>query len=141
MPRVKQARPRRLRKTTRPARLVMGRRVGAFGRYKPRKPASVEYASCKCSLETQVQAGIMNYFWDFQLSDLALVRAQQIAKNYQFYKITKIELVVQSQYDSYIPANPQTMPQIFWMIDKGRNMPLGLSFQDIQELGGCPTRS
>lgn len=104
-------------------------------RYGIGRAPSTEYASCKDSFTTTVQAGVMNYFRDFQLSDLALTRAQAIAKEYQFFKITKIEMVVQTQYDSYIPSSPQIMPQIYWMIDKGRNLPAGLSFPDLQQLG------
>lgn len=139
MPRVKQSNPRRRRYTTRPVRQVaIYRKPAGVRRYMRRPAASIEFASCKCSFNTTVQAGLMNYYRDFELSDLALPRAHAIAKEYQFYKITKIEMVVQTNYDTYPPTAPQVMPQIFWMIDKGRNLPAGLSFGQIQQLGAKP---
>lgn len=144
MPRVKNI-PRRARR----ARSVVGRRVPFLGGRVPlrlstrrygigRRMPSHEYASCKCSFNATVQAGIMNYYRNFELSDLALPRAQAIAKEYQFFRMTKIEMIVQTNYDTYPPTAPQTMPQIFWMIDKGRNLPAGLSFGQLQQLGAKP---
>lgn len=119
--------------------MVMGRRLGYLGRYK-RRVASTEYASCKDSFNTTVVAGNINYFRDFQLSDLLLTRAQAVAKEYQYFKITKIEMVVQTIYDTYAPsfAGAAQMPQIFWMIDKGKTLPAGLDFAALQALGAKP---
>lgn len=134
MARIK-ARPRRLR--NKPKRTVMGRRVGMFGRYK-RKVPSTEYASCKESFNTNIVAGNINYYNAITLSDAALQRAPAIAKNYQFYKITKVEMRVIPKFDTFTAGGQVVKPYIFWMIDKGNVIPAGQTFATIQNLGCKP---
>lgn len=135
MPRTK-GRPRRLR--NKPKRTVVGRRVGMFGRYKRRPARAVEYASCKESFNTNIVAGVLNYYNAITLSDAALIRAPAIAKNYQFYKITKVEMRVIPKFDTFTAGGQVVKPYIFWMIDKGNVIPAGQTFATIQNLGCKP---
>lgn len=140
MPRVKQTRPRRARMTTRPVRSVMGRKVryGKYGLLKYRKPASIEFASLKETVSTAIVAGNVYDFSAFALADVALERAPSVAKNYQYFRITKIEARLLVNGDTTQVGGAASMAQCYWMINKGQSIPANITFDEFLDLGCRP---
>lgn len=138
MPRVK-SQPRKLKKGRRPARMVMGRRVGPMGRYLRRSPRNaIEHASLKEVVQTSIVAGTVNYLDAFSLADLALERAPAVAKNYQYFRITKIEVKLLDAFDTYAFGAGAILPQVYWMINKGQSLPVGYTFDELLDIGCKP---
>lgn len=127
------------RRSTRPRRRVPRRyrRAKLVRRRIPRAP-STEYASLKETVTTAVTANTINYFNGFGLGDLALIRAPRVAANYQYFKITMIELKILTAFDTYPGGGAVRMPQVYWMINKGNSIPGGLGFNQLLQLGAKP---
>lgn len=141
MPRTKRA-PRKLGKGRRPARLVMGRRVGYMGRYLRRAKnwhQGKNYASIKEAYTFPIVAGNMNYFQD-ALADLNFDRAQAVAVAYQQYRIKYIKLTFKPNNDTYPTGAGSVIPNLYFMIDKTRTIPPGASFDTLKSLGCKPVR-
>lgn len=110
-----------------------------FARRLPlRRAPSTEYASLKETVTATVVANSVNYFNGFGLADLALTRAPRVAANYQYFKITMIEMKILTAFDTYPGGGAVRMPQVYWMINKGASIPGGLGFGQLLELGAKP---
>lgn len=142
MPRIK-AKPRKLNRKTRPVRLVMGGkkraglnlRRGKLGWHR----GEVNYASVKESYNYFVTAGNMNYFQD-ALVDLNFDRAQAVAQAYQQYRIKYFKLYIKPNNDTYPSGGGAVVPNMYYMIDKSRAIPLNATFNTLMDLGAKPRR-
>lgn len=110
--------------------------------YKPRvRNYAVEAASLKETVEVTFNNNVMNYYDAWSLGDLALERAPAVAKNYQYYKISKIEVKLLTTFDTFVAggaAGTGIMPQCYWMINKGQSVPTGLGVDELLDMGCKP---
>lgn len=118
-------------------RRVARRRVARRRLISKRKP-STEYASLKETITDTVTANTINYYNGFALGDAALVRAPRVAANYQYFKLTMIEMKILTAFDTYPGGGAVRMPQVYWMINKGESIPGGLGFNQLLQLGAKP---
>lgn len=81
----------------------------------PNRPTG-NYGSAVETFSLAVTAGI-SYNFSTALTDL--VRAQVIAREYQHYRITGVELRYKPMFDTF-PVNgaPFTVPSLYWVLDK-----------------------
>lgn len=124
-------------RSRRPRRGLRRRRVARRRLVTKRKP-STEYASLKETITDTVTANTINYYNGFALGDLALRRAPRVAANYQYFKITMIEMKILTAFDTYPGGGAVRMPQVYWMINKGDSIPAGLGFNQLLQLGAKP---
>lgn len=73
------------------------------------------YGSATEQFSLAVTAGIS---YNFSTSLLDLVRAQAIAKEYQHYRITGVEMRFKPQYDTFQAQLANTIPSLYWCLDK-----------------------
>lgn len=141
MPRVKRA-PRKYNPRRGVRRSAYGRRVGFGGRYIRRAPRyATEVAELKEVIDVRFNNNVMTYYDAWSISDLALRRAPAVAQNYQYYKISKIEVKLLTAADTFIAggaAGTGIMPQVYYMINKGQSIPTGLGVGDLLDMGCQP---
>lgn len=114
------------------------RKIRRSGLIIPRALPSREIASLKETISFNVAANTINYFNAFTLADLALVRAPRVAANYQYFKLTMVEMKILTAFDTYPGGGAVRMPQVYWMINKGESIPAGLGFDQLLQLGAKP---
>lgn len=73
------------------------------------------YGSATEQFSISAQAGVS---YNFATSLADLVRAQVIAKEYQHYRITGVEMRIKPWFDTYAPGQPNQMPYLYWVLDK-----------------------
>ena len=145
MPRVKRAPRKYNARRGAPRSSAYGRRVAFLGgrrmyKSRPRRYA-VEAASLKETVEVTFNNNVMNYYDAWSLGDLALERAPAVAKNYQYYKISKLEVKLLTTFDTFVAggaAGTGIMPQCYWMINKGQSVPTGLGVDELLDMGCKP---
>lgn len=138
--------PRRAKKTTKKSYPRRKRSTIA-------RPLSVKqnYASCVETLAFEdIVPNTMNHF-NISLGDFS--RAPEIASNYQFYRLAKLEWKYESLYNVYggttqvvdastggaitsVPAD--TLPQFYYMMNRTGNL-LPKTLPMLQEMGAKPT--
>lgn len=123
------------RKSGKPRRRMGARRPA----YRRRRQTSVEFASAKQTLQLpDDKSGTVYRFDNIALS--AFDRMSQIAKAYQYYRITKVEVKFKPFADTYAPNNGvSSVPYLYWLIDKGVNLQLN-SFNALRDAGARPIR-
>lgn len=120
----------------------MGRRM-----YKSRVKRTGEFASASQTIRTSDDP--MNTI--FRLDDIKLSqfdRLKSIARSYQYYRITGVELTFMPYADTYqtsllnTAGNNQvtsSIPYMYWLINKGDNVQLN-SFDAMRDAGAKPIR-
>jgi len=103
-----------------------------------RRVKSMEFASLKEIVSTNVVAGGLYDFSAFALSDVALERAPMVAKAYQYFKITKIGFRLIANTDTYPVNGGFAVPQVYWMINKGQSIPAGITADELLDMGCRP---
>lgn len=73
------------------------------------------YGSAVETFSLSVTAGV-SYNFSTALTDL--VRAQVIAREYQHYRITGVEMRFKPQYDTFQAQLANTIPSLYWCLDK-----------------------
>lgn len=73
------------------------------------------FGSATETFSLAVQAGV-SYNFTTSLSDLT--RAAVIAKEYQHYRITGVELRYKPQFDTFPALGAATLPSMYWVLDK-----------------------
>lgn len=74
------------------------------------------YGSATEQFSITATAGV-SYNFATSLADLS--RAQVIAKEYQHYRITGVEMRIKPWYDTYPAAATNQLPYLYWVLDKG----------------------
>lgn len=70
---------------------------------------------------------------DFGLNDL--FRSVAIASQYQFFKIAYLELSILPDADTFAPGGPSGKPYLYYMIDKGNNINVGATNEQLKDMG------
>lgn len=118
--------------TKRPAR-KMGRRG-------MKRLANSEYASAKETVKLpDDDMGTLYALYNTRLADYDRLAA--IAKGYQFYRITKIEMKFIPHSDTFTYGSGTTVPTLYWLIDRNENILFSSNgFDQIREAGAKPIR-
>lgn len=116
------------------------RKKRAPGR-KLRRAMNSEIASLKQSISfsrNQLQANTIYGLYNWSLTSCD--RAVQVAKAYQFYRITKIEVIVKPNIDTFTQSGGQSVPYLYYMVDKGGNfVNANVNFNSLRD-AGCKAR-
>lgn len=147
MPGRKQYRGRKQRKG--------GKRYGKRRYMKKTKGSSVrEWASCVQEREfttmpnisgsgpAQVPLTTGQILGVYNISLSSNDRAVQIARAYQYYRITKVEVIVKPQHDTFAAAiGTATIPYFYYLVDKGQSVLSSLTtFNSLRDAGAKPIR-
>nr|ALE29662.1 coat protein [Lake Sarah-associated circular virus-20] len=113
------------------------RRVPRAPRLRRARP-TVEFASAKQTIALAQDA--MNQV--FRLDNIALAqfdRMVNIAKCYQYFRMTKVELKFTPQMDTFTDSNVQSIPYLYYLITKGDNLDAG-TFNKLRDAGAKAIR-
>lgn len=103
-----------------------------------RRLATPEWASAKQTLSLPQDA--MNIVYRMDNTTLASFdRLSNIAKNYQYYRITKIDIMFQPLMDTYTDSNVQSVPYLHKLLMKGDALDAG-TFNKLRDAGAKPIR-
>jgi len=106
-----------------------------------------EFASLSESRTLAPDAGgnfLTNQMYDMRETSLnTFVRASNVAKAYQHYRIKKITLTLKPTYDTY-QINPgvasSSRPNLYFMIDKSGSIPVNPTLEQLKRMGAKPHR-
>jgi len=100
-----------------------------------------EYATCR-ELYTIKGMTSNNPYSDVEQNLLDYERAENIAKNYQFFRIKYIKYTFLARYNVFAGQTNEAiafpMPQLYFMIDKSGSLPTNTSIQQLKEMGAKP---
>lgn len=96
-------------------------------------------ASILETFTTSVDDGTLN-FLQHQLADLMYDRAQAVAQAFQEYRIKYIKYKFQPSADTFTPAAGNTIPQLYFMLDKANAIPTNATIGTLQDMGCSPIR-
>lgn len=129
----------KVQRAKRSKRLGRGMRRRGRVQYKG-KLANSEFASAKQTLQlNNDNVNVLYTLYDMQLNQFD--RLKQIARAYQYYRITKIELKLKPFADTFTNAGGNSVPYLFWLIDRNESFNFsGSAFQDLRDSGAKPIR-
>lgn len=103
-----------------------------------RNLAKSEFASMKQTISlVNDQMNVVYRLDNITLSDFD--RAVQVARAYQYYKISKVELLFKPFADTFTNSTSQSVPYLHYLIIKGDNMDAG-TFNQLRDAGAKPIR-
>lgn len=99
-----------------------------------------DIASCSVKRTIVPDAGgnfLTNVMYNMRDTVLATyLRAVQVSRAYQHYRIKKIALTLKPTYDTYqIGAGNPSRPQIYYIIDKSGSIPAGINLEALKQMG------
>lgn len=134
-------------------RKVAGKRVGAVRRRRVFRPSRgvPEWASCTESASlaniTGVPAYTMNQIYAFNTCNLSqfINRALPISKNYQHYRIKRIQLEFKPQMDTFqntagVAGTGLLVPNFFYLLNKSNSLPANMTPDNMRSMGAKPIR-
>lgn len=141
--------PRRQRKGRKPVRRAPARRMPRVRstalmtglRKKNSNIATVTETLDRLSFGAQDTANVIYGIYSVSLA--AFKRASQVAANYQFYRIAKIEMKFRPYKDTFVSGSgvAGSLPYLYYIIDKNESVPLNnLDFDQLREMGAKAVR-
>jgi len=124
----------RRRRALRPRRKIQRKRVTK------RSTPSVNTASVRECYTTSLTDGAVNFFRNVELADASYDRSQSVARAFQEFKIRYIKLTFKPSADTFAPAAGNTIPQLYFQIDKSNAVPTSASLQTLLDMGCRPMR-
>lgn len=121
-------------------RAKRAKRAGRGLRRGGNRLASSEFASAKETLKMENDnMGELYALYNTKLSDFD--RLASIAKGYQFYRITKIEVKFIPHADTFTQGAGTSVPTLYSMIDRNENVLFSATgFDQLREMGVKPIR-
>lgn len=112
-----------------------GRRRGARGGYGQRRAGSTDFASCVDTLGViDVSANTPYALQNIALTNSA--RAKTIAQGFQFYRISKVEVIWKPVVDTF--SGTMSVPTLYYMVDKSNTFPSNTDLASIKQAGAKP---
>lgn len=111
-------------------------------RRRARRAATSEYASCK-EIHAFASLGVFNAYTDYQASLARCVRATNIARGYQQYRITKVEYIFKPLLDTFSSDNAGVgagVPYLYAVVDKTAEFSAFTTADQLREAGAKPRR-
>lgn len=109
-----------------------------FARKRVMKAGVPERASCTEILPALTASSNQNYS-SYNISLASCVRARDIAKGYQFYRIKRVTYVIKPELDTFISGGP-TLPYLYYMIDRTKQFVNGFTLEQLLSMGAKPRR-
>jgi len=127
--------PRRkyARKARKPRRKVMRRKIA-------RGLAPVNTACIRENSQLSQDDGSVVLYRSLALDDATYDRAQATAKAFQEFRIKSVKLTFQPFADTFTPAAGNTIPQLYFQLDRGAAMDTSAQFQTFLDMGVKPIR-
>lgn len=133
-------------RTTKKYRSKPRRRVYRKKRvYKPRrmmakKLPTVNTASIRENYTLDTTVGTMNIFNSVELADITYNRAQAVAQAYQQFRIRYVKLTFRPSADTFTPLVGNTIPQLYFQMDKSNAFESDVNLQTLLDVGTRPIR-
>jgi len=87
---------------------------------------------------TLLVANTVYNFRNFTLDQFAA--AVQIARAYQFYRIKRVTFKFMPLADTFVAAAGNSVPQLYYMIDKSGSIPTNATLDSLKKMGAKPVR-
>lgn len=84
--------------------------------------------------------GVMNIFNALELADVTFDRAQSQARAFQEFRIRYVKLIFRPSADTFMPAVGNTIPQLYFQMDKANALESDVNLQTLLDLGCRPIR-
>lgn len=128
--------PRRRARKTKP------RRRGRVGRPRANPRNVAEWASCSVK-RTFVPPGTdlaCNAMYNLRgaIKLTGFLRAEEVAKAYQFYRIKSVKVTIVTPFDTFLQNNNQGRPNLYAMIDKAEAIPALATLETLKGMGAKP---
>lgn len=123
----------RRRRALRPKRKIQRKR-------RVSKRTSVNTASVRECYTTSLTDGAINFFRNVELADVIYDRTQSVARAFQEFKISYIKLTFKPSADTFPLAAGNTIPQLYFQIDKSNAVPTSASLTTLLDMGARPMR-
>lgn len=104
-----------------------------------RSPIITNTAAVRENYSVSVSDGTMTYF-STTLDQLTFNRAQSVAQSFQEYRIKYVKLTFRPSGDTFIPTAGNTIPQLYFQMNKYQALPAGASLQQLLDMGCRPIR-
>lgn len=123
------------------------RRVARKGKKGMRRVRRIRNTPEYASLSEQRTMTVSNGFSNNTLYNLMntslsqYVRATQVAKAYQHYRIKYIKLSIKPVWDAYVySGTPGSVgkPNVYYMIDKAGSVPINITLEGLKQMGAKP---
>lgn len=132
--------PMKKKATRKPRRPAGKRRAGRrMARRVPRPPVNTgnrAYATRSETFSLAATAGVVYTFRDLALDKLTT--CQDLGQFFQLFRITGVQMRFKPNVDSYVPAQGQAKPYMYWQIDRSATIPNGLNAAYFEDLGCKP---
>lgn len=109
-------------------------------RSKSSRKAVTNVASIRENFTTNIADGTMTFFRNVQLANGTYDRAQTVAQAYQEFKVRYIKFTFRPSADTFPIASGNTIPQIYFQVDKANTVPINASQQTLLDMGVKPIR-
>lgn len=103
-----------------------------------RAPIVTNTAAVRENFTVSVNDGVSTYYSTY-LSDAIYNRAQEVAKNFQEYRVKYVKLIFRPSADTF-PIGSGPIPQLYFQMNKYAALPLGATLQQLQDMGCRPVR-
>lgn len=128
-----------MRRTSKPSGRRRANKAKRTVRRRRNRLANSEFASAKQTIQLPDDTSNTIYRMD-SVALSVFDRMCLIAKAYQYFRITKVEMKFKPFADTYAPNNGiATVPYFYWLIDKGTNIEAN-SFGALRDAGAKPIR-
>lgn len=104
-----------------------------------RRPITTNTAAIRENYSVSLQDGTMNYF-SVALANSVFNRAQAVAQNFQEYRIKYVKLTFKPSADTFPLAAGNTIPQLYFQMNKYQAIPAGASLAQLLDMGCRPIR-
>jgi len=124
--------PRRRGRKARKARVTKTRKMY--------KSPIVNTASIRENYTIDIVGNVLNFYNSFELADVTFDRAQTVAQAYQEYRMKYIKLTFRPSADTFPVVAGNTIPQLYFMLDKANAIPTTANLQTFLDMGCRPIR-
>lgn len=114
----------------------MYRRVKSIRRF---RPITTNTAAIRENYSVTLNDGTMNYF-SVALANSVFNRAQAVAENFQEYRIKYVKLTFKPSADTFPLAAGNTIPQLYFQMNKYQAIPSGATLAQLLDMGCRPIR-
>lgn len=105
--------------------------------YRKRVPRSIttNTAAIKENYTVSIQDGNTTFFRNISLADLSYDRAQTVAQAFQEFRIKYVKYTFQPSADTFPIAAGNTIPQMYFMVDRANAVPTNATLQTLLDMG------
>lgn len=104
------------------------------------RKAQTNVASIRENFTTNIADGTMTFFRNVQLANGTYDRAQSVAAAYQEFKIRYVKFTFRPSADTFPIASGNTIPQMYFQVDKANAIPINANQQTLLDMGCRPFR-